>query len=296
MIINNAALQTAAKGFRALFLASLAIATVTWTNIATAVESNSSEETYAWLAELPQVREWIGDRQVKNLEGASYTIRNRKWELTIGVTREEIEDDKLGVVKPRVQDIAQQMASHPDDLLAEVMLDGFDHECFDGQYFFDTDHPVNGQSQSNTGTAPLSAESYGAARANLAARLGANGKSMKIKGTHLVVPPQLEDVAKIILMSEQIEGSTNIYRNSAQLVVYPELSSNPTAWFLLDCSKPVRPFIVQQREKPEFVACENTQDSQVFMKDKFLYGARARHNVGYGLWQMAYGSTGADQA
>ena len=33
-------------------------------------------------------------------------------------------------------------------------------------------------------------------------------------------------------------------------------------------------------------------DENVFMRDEYLYGVNARDGVGYGFWQMAYGSTG----
>lgn len=30
----------------------------------------------------------------------------------------------------------------------------------------------------------------------------------------------------------------------------------------------------------------------MFFQDEYLYGVNARYNTGYGLWQLAYGSTG----
>jgi len=32
------------------------------------------------------------------------------------------------------------------------------------------------------------------------------------------------------------------------------------------------------------------------MQDTYLYGADGRSNAGYGFWQMAYGSTGEEEA
>lgn len=39
-----------------------------------------------------------------------------------------------------------------------------------------------------------------------------------------------------------------------------------------------------------FVAKDSPTDANVFTKKQFLYGVDARWNVGFGFWQMAYGS------
>ncbi|MCG9087366.1 Mu-like prophage major head subunit gpT family protein, partial [Laribacter hongkongensis] len=83
------------------------------------------------------------------------------------------------------------------------------------------------------------------------------------------------------------------YRNTATVVVAPWLTSD-TAWFLLDTSKPVKPFIYQEREKPVFVQQTDPQADDVFNRKKFKFGAEARAAGGYGFWQLAYGSTGEE--
>ena len=44
------------------------------------------------------------------------------------------------------------------------------------------------------------------------------------------------------------------------------------------------------RKRPEFVAMDRPEDENVFMRKKFRYGVDDRKNVGFGLWQLAYGS------
>lgn len=63
-----------------------------------------------------------------------------------------------------------------------------------------------------------------------------------------------------------------------------------TPWFLLDTSKPLKPFIFQERKKPKFVSQTNPEAEDVFMKGEYKFGAEARGNAGYGLWQLAFGS------
>lgn len=63
-----------------------------------------------------------------------------------------------------------------------------------------------------------------------------------------------------------------------------------TPWFLLDCSRPIKPLILQIRKEPEFVAQNKSDDEQAFVRRQFRYGVDDRKVAGYGPWQLAYGS------
>ncbi|MEG1610830.1 MAG: Mu-like prophage major head subunit gpT family protein [Bilophila sp.] len=67
--------------------------------------------------------------------------------------------------------------------------------------------------------------------------------------------------------------------------------TDKTAWYLLDVSRPLRPFIFQERTAPELQVITNPENDYVFMKDKIPYGIRYRCNGGYGFWQQAVKST-----
>lgn len=113
-----------------------------WDQIATEVPSTSSGNNYAWLGDIPGVREWIGDRFINQLDEQAYRIENRKFEGTVAIKRTDIEDDELGSYTVRTRQLADQAAKHPDQLVFEAVREGFTTRCFDGQNFFDTEHPV----------------------------------------------------------------------------------------------------------------------------------------------------------
>jgi phage major head subunit gpT-like protein len=120
-----------------------------------------------------------------------------------------------------------------------------------------------------------------------------DGRPMRISPTHLIVPPQLEKEALDILRGDiSTDGSSNVWRNSADVVVSPELSSNPTYWFLACLDKPVKPFILQIRQDARFISLDNPEDENVFMRKEFIYGVDYRGASGYGLPHLIYGSTG----
>lgn len=218
MVINRENLNAMYNGFKAAFVKAFAGVTPDWNKVATLVPSTSKVENYGWLAEFPSLREWIGDRQIKSIAASGYQITNKKFEASVGIPRDDVEDDSYGVMAPLFQEMGYAASTHPDELVFALLAAGFETKCFDGQYFFDTDHPVGDGTVSNHG--------------------GGSG----------------------------------------------------TPWFLLDTSRPLKPLIFQKRREYELKAMTDAQDEGVFMRDEYRYGVDARCNVGYGFWQMAYGS------
>lgn len=223
MIINGDSLRTIYVGFSAAFRDGLSSSTPLWNRVAMQVPSSTAENEYGWLGQIPGLREWIGERQVRNLTTDGYRIKNKTYEDTVGVPREAIEDDNVGLYTPLFTEMGRASAELPDTLVFDLLKAGFATLCYDGQFFFDSDHPVtdaNGatQTQSNTG--------------------GGSG----------------------------------------------------TGWYLLDTTRAVKPIIYQSRRPFELTRMDAMTDEQVFTKKEYRYGVDGRCNVGYGLWQFAYGS------
>jgi phage major head subunit gpT-like protein len=63
-----------------------------------------------------------------------------------------------------------------------------------------------------------------------------------------------------------------------------------TPWFLIANDQVLNPIILQTFKDYEFTSKDNPNDDNVFMQKKFLYGADAIYNAGYGLWQGVWGS------
>lgn len=291
MLVNAAAVQAIYRSFRVLATQAMEAAQPQYQRVATVVPSTTKQEEYGWLGSLPGMREWIGDRHVQNLAAHGFAIKNKSFESTIGVDRDDIEDDAYGVYKPLIEMLGNDAAMFPDRLVFALFIAGFTSACYDGQYFFDTDHKDgDGPVQSNKGTAAFSKDAYGTARAAMQSLKKPSGDPYLINPNLLVVGPQNDGKAREVLFAEQIGGTTNIYQKTADLLVVPELAAQ---WFLMDTTKPIKPFIFQDRKKPEFIALDRPDDENVFMKKKFLYGIDMRCNAGFGLWQLAYGSTGA---
>jgi phage major head subunit gpT-like protein len=91
---------------------------------------------------MPSVREWIGDRHIHRMKQNAYRLTNKDFEHTIGVSRNAIEDDKYGVYAPRFRMMGRTVAARRPQDAYGALRNGFTQVCYDGQFFFDTDHPV----------------------------------------------------------------------------------------------------------------------------------------------------------
>lgn len=300
LIINKGNLEAVFINLKTIFNKAFDSAPSVWQQTTMLVPSGSSQNNYNWLSRFPKMRRWIGEKFIKQFEAFKYAIVNEDWEATVAVDRNDIEDDTLGIYAPMAQEAGFSAKQLPDEIDAELKNGAFTALCYDGQYFYDVDHPVAGASVSNRSAVALSAAtlaaataSYGAARLAIMSFKDEEGRPLNLIGDTLEVPPALETVGKMLLEMDKLADDTpNPYKGTAKLLINPRLTST-TAWFLHVTSRPVKPFIYQERKAPVFVQQTDPQADDVFMRKEFKFGAEARAAGGYAFWQLSYGSTGA---
>jgi phage major head subunit gpT-like protein len=144
MIITTAVLTTLRTAFRAEFRTRMSEldAKGIWKLLSTVISSSTKSNTYGWLGAFPQMREWVGDRVIKDMAEFAYQIVNQKFESTFGVDRTDIEDDNLGQYRVIAREMADEFERFMNRRLASLISGGFTNLCFDGQSFFDDEHPV----------------------------------------------------------------------------------------------------------------------------------------------------------
>ena len=119
--------------------------------LCTMVKSTTAAEDYTWLGEADEMREWLGERVIRQLASHDYSIKNRKFELTLKAKKDDLEDDKIGAYSTRAEAMGNACKLQPARLVAEI-LQGKDKDgnalpskllkCYDEQNFFDDEHPV----------------------------------------------------------------------------------------------------------------------------------------------------------
>ena len=299
MLVNKQAINSIFTGLKLTFNNALKAETGNWQATAMEVPSNAKSEDYAWLSRFPMMRKWTGSKHIKALKANAYTVTNENWEATVAVLRNDIEDDSLGIYTTQAS-MAGDSASELRDIIVDGLKnDGFTQTGLDGQYFYDTDHEVNGASVSNKLTAALSsadpalaAVSYGAARTAMMKFTDEEGMPLRLIPDTLEVPAALEAVANKLINADKLDdNSPNPYQGTATVIVNPALTDD-AAWFLYATRKAVKPFIIQMRKAPVFVSQTDMASEDVFMKAEYKFGAEARATGLYGFWQLAVGSTG----
>lgn len=145
MLINSQNLDLVFTGFNSAFQRGLGQAQSQIGLVSTRVTSTGRSEKYGWLGKFPKIRKWLGDRVIHKLAAHDYAIKNEPWEGTVSVDRDDIEDDSEGLYAPMFEEMGMGVAAHPDELGWGLLKAGFDGSqglAYDGQFFFDTDHPV----------------------------------------------------------------------------------------------------------------------------------------------------------
>lgn len=142
MIINQQSLAVLNTAFSTAFARGLGQAASLYKKVAFTVPSTTAQNQYGWLGKVPGMREWVGERVVNGLSQNAYTVTNKDYEGTVGVASNDIEDDQYGVYSPMFEELGASASRLPDELVFGLLAKGAVTNCYDGQYFFDTDHPV----------------------------------------------------------------------------------------------------------------------------------------------------------
>ena len=276
--------------------------------------STGLSEQHNWLGATRGIRKLVDEAQISALQARDFTIKNEEWEETFELTEREITADKFGLLGPRLALLAADAKYHPDQLMGELMENGFDSTGIDytGSQFFDTNKKAFADAKpfTNVGTAKLSSDAYSAAKTNLRGRTNAAGRPLNLgRDLRLICSAKNEDTGLQILQAENIfktsqnagdtaraaAAVTNVNKGTAKLTVWPELDARgmEDAWFLADWGAPMKPFIQQTLKPWSYYTLDNPGSEYVLRFHKFLYQIYKAGNVGYGFPETIYGSDGS---
>jgi phage major head subunit gpT-like protein len=272
-------------------------------------QSDQESETYKWLGMSPTMREWIGGRQAKGFRENGITIVNKEFEATLEVLVKEMRRDKTGQVMLRVRELAERTNSHWAKLLSTLIIAGETGLCYDGQFFFDTDHSEGDSgNQSNdltydvtTTTAPTTGEMESAILKSIEAMLGFKddtGEPMNenAKDFLIMVPVPFMSAAAAALGSQIIVDASTSRSNTIltmgnlggfniRMATNARLSwTTKFATFRTDGQVKS---LIRQEEEPVTMSAIAEGSELEFKENKHEYGVKASRNVGFGYWQRA---------
>jgi phage major head subunit gpT-like protein len=274
--------------------------------------SDQASETYNFLGQSPAMREWIASRQAKGFSGQGVTIVNKHYEATIEIQKKDLRRDKTGQIRTRIEEFSDRAQTHWASLLSTLLINGPSTACYDGQFFFDTDHSEGDSgTQDNDITVDISAlpaAVHGATTAPSVEEmqqvmLKTIAQIMSFKDNQgepmnenarrflVVVPTALYLVAVAAvstLTTAALQQNLNpniIAGLTVDVQMNPRLTwTDSFAVFRTD--SPIKAFIRQTEQEVELKAKAEGSEFE-FDNDAWQFGIDAWRGVGYGYWQRA---------
>jgi phage major head subunit gpT-like protein len=284
-----------------------------WINgVSNLFASDQASETYAFLGQSPAMREWIGGRLAKGLAGTPITIANKHYEATLEIAKRDARRDKTSQIQARVQEFADRAITHWGSLLSTLIVAAPAAVCYDGQFFFDTDHSEGDSgSQSNditvdistlpaavhgSVTAPSMEEMQQAILAGITQILAFKddrGEPMNesARAFMVTVPASLYMIAVAATASlTTVALQQNLNPNLiASFDVAVEMNTRLTwtdSFAVWRTDSPIKALIRQTEQEVEIKAKAEGSEFE-FDNDAWQFGMDTWRNVGYGYWQRA---------
>lgn len=281
--------------------------------------SNQASEEYGWLGQVPQMREWKGPRVIKKLSESSYTLRNKKYEATLGFKKDDMVREKLGQINARIAEFASRGNSHWAKLMSDLII--ANGNGYDGNAFFYASHS---EGDSGTLSNELTKTDYTAldftttgkptAIEMSAAILAVIGHFYTYKDDQgepinefakrfRVVCPTVDywtaaraAVSKELLATSAGGAVSNtLLGKDLQIDVSLNNRLNQTSYtqyfYVFRTDAPIKPFIRQQEGGVDQQSLDENSD-HYFKNDELLFGLKTNRAAGYGLWQYAIRADG----
>ena len=290
------------------------VAVPSWVGgISRQIRSDQPSETLKWLGMAPAMREWVGGRDAKGFTDNGITIANKTFEATIKANVDDLRRDKTGQFMARINDLAFRAEQHRASLLTTLIINGESTACYDGQFFFDTDHSYTGgadytTAQDNDLVFDISdAGTGGTATAPTVETM----RDAMLKAVQQIMgfkddrgEPMNEDAASFVVMvptsfmtaamgavSLPLVGGGNsnlIVQQSdfrLRVAVNPRLTWTTKLAVFRDDGR-VKPLVEQIEYDPEIAAIAEGSEMEIKEREH-LYTVTRSGNVAYGYWQHA---------
>ncbi len=284
-----------------------------WINgVSNLFTSDQASEEYKFLGQSPAMREWVGGRQAKGFSGNGLTIVNKHYEATIEISKRDRRRDKTPQIEARVQEFADRAQTHWASLLSTLLINGPSTVCYDGQYYFDTDHSEGKSGTQDNDiqvdisalpaavhgsvTAPSVEEMQQAILKGIAQILSFKddqGEPMNenARAFTVVVPVGLYLVA-VAAVSTLVTAALQQNLNPnliAGLRVDVQMNARLTwtdSFAIFRTDSPIKGLIRQTEQDVELKAKAEGSEFE-FDNDAWQFGIDAWRGVGYGYWQRA---------
>jgi len=293
MDINRGYMNALFTGYNTLFKDAFSTAPNTFEQFSMSIPASGQIVEYPFLEAFGGMREWIGDRQIKNISSKKLTIKERPFEDTVSVKKRDIETDTFSVYSPLIQQMGLNAGKLWNDLAYEALCGNGD--WLDGNPFFGTTRKYGKNTINNYTTSALSVTAFNTAYLTMMSYKTHNDRPMGVVPNLLLVGPKLRTIAWNIVKNQFSYDSSdkvqigNVNENLVDLLIVPDLIGDyDNYWFLLSTKGVIKPVIVQKGKEPIFTRLDKDTDENVFMRNEFLYGTEAYGAAALAFPHLAY--------
>lgn len=306
MIISPQSLQDLQAQFMMDFSVAFGARKDRWQEKAYRANSTAYKTVHSWLASQPEMRKWVGARILNNLVTRGFELKNEDWEYSFVVDANDIFYDNLGAYEDRGRIAGDVSARWYEKLVTDAMLAGTTAIGWDGQFFYDVDHPVN-LDDAGAGTysnllsgLPLTPDNLWIVISTMLTYKGENGIPMEVTPSILEVPPglglkayaavagnislatvtaaglvnQAAGVVAAAGVSNVLPEAINSIQGMLKVVINPRLTGQV---YYVHSTNLLKPFVMQVAKDPSgLVAVTDPQNVEVFHNKRFVYGTDSK--------------------
>ena len=283
------------QGARAGFLQSLQETPQMWNRVARMFPMSAKTIDLVDLGAAPMPKESGSGTTFQDFIEKTLQVSPKDWDITVSISHNAIKDDQTGTLENRVRSAGQRFNKHMDKLVFQALNAGDAATyglCYDGQYFFDSDHVDKGgnyqTSQDNVSALALTLDNFETVYTTMSTVLDDQGEIAAYTPNLLVVPPHYKREAAQIADNREDYGvanrAINPYSGEISYIVSPYMDS--TAWALVAANETVKPIYLAMREMPYLQA--SWFDAAKPGGGQYYFKFYARYNVFYGDWRLAH--------
>lgn len=256
--------------------------------------STGKFEEYSDVGTVPMPVDYDDMVQVRGTHEVNLTITNKDYEITIGISHNAINDDRVGNMETWARQAGRNFEKHMDKLCFQALNAGDAATyglVYDGKYLFSDTHADSGAeyttAQDNLYSVTLSLDNFETVR--VAGQNFKDGRGEYVGYDHnlLIVPPAYERIARNITGNTEAYDTANREQNVYAGMLKAPLTSpwlDSTSWFLVAADEIVKPIILQIRQAPQLVVWDDEKLGEGGVR---YFKFHARYNVGYGDWRTA---------
>jgi phage major head subunit gpT-like protein len=265
------------KGALANFHERLSTIESVWDKHSLRVPSTTQTETYVMPGFTPTPRQFLDSRQIQNMNDFTFDIANNEYELTMVIPRKSMEDDQTGLIRARMQELAEVWGTYKDSLFAALLEAGNvsgNNDVF-GNTFHGDSHTIgtsgvcdNNRTGDHTVTTATVAEALTIisniriAYYSFRDDTGRPFSPQALTNLRVIVPPGHERPFYEAMNQTVTGGDTNVWGSQylQGIDVLPYLTGTDELFFSLLGSSSRKPFIYQERTPLEVIILDGAND------------------------------------